>query len=153
MRQGETLLPLPTADVAWYQTRHTTTTLAAPDGRRFVVDYSLEQPEDLLGPAQFYRLNCQPMRAVQGFNRLLSGEPVLLGFALELSRLHAQQQAPFSGGGPRRAPGSSHHGPVTKSVNRPDRVVGADHKWDAGAPPTAVLRYSTQNAGLVPARR
>ena len=71
VRQGETLLPLPTADVAWFQSRHDTTTLATPDGRRFVVDYTLEQLEDLLDPTQFYRLNRQLIAQLPAVRRLV----------------------------------------------------------------------------------
>lgn len=48
----------------------------------------------LLAPAGetvFIFAHDQPVRTVQGFGQLLSGEPVLPGFALELRRLHAQQ--------------------------------------------------------------
>ena len=71
VHQGETLLPLPTADVAWFQSRHDTTTLATPDGRRFVVDYTLEQLEDLLDPTQFYRLNRQLIAQLPAVRRLV----------------------------------------------------------------------------------
>ncbi|AMJ66500.1 LytR/AlgR family response regulator transcription factor [Hymenobacter sp. PAMC 26628] len=71
VRQGETLLPLPTADVAWCQSRHDTTTLATHDGRRFVVDYTLEQLEMLLDPAQFCRLNRQLIAQLPAVRRLV----------------------------------------------------------------------------------
>ena len=71
VRQGETLLPLPTADVAWCQSRHDTTTLATHDGRRFVVDYTLEQLEALLDPAQFCRLNRQLIAQLPAVRRLV----------------------------------------------------------------------------------
>ena len=71
VRQGETLLPLPTAEAAWFQSRHDTTTLATPDGRRFVVDYTLEQLEALLDPALFFRLNRQLLAQLPAVRRLL----------------------------------------------------------------------------------
>ncbi|RZK62044.1 MAG: LytTR family transcriptional regulator, partial [Hymenobacter sp.] len=71
VRQGETLLPLPTADVAWFQSRHDTTTLATHDGRRFVVDYTLEQLEALLDPALFFRLNRQVLAQLPAVRRLV----------------------------------------------------------------------------------
>jgi len=71
VRQGDTLLPLPTAEAAWFQSRHETTTLATHDGRRFVVDYTLEQLESLLDPGQFCRLNRQVLAQLPAVRRLV----------------------------------------------------------------------------------
>ncbi|MFD1874966.1 LytR/AlgR family response regulator transcription factor [Hymenobacter bucti] len=71
VRQGENLLPLPTAEAAWFQSRHDTTTLATHDGRRFVVDYTLEQLERLLDPSQFFRLNRQLLAQLPAVRRLV----------------------------------------------------------------------------------
>ncbi|MCR5889204.1 LytTR family DNA-binding domain-containing protein [Hymenobacter sp. J193] len=70
VRSGEQLLPLPAAQVAWFQSRHETTTLTATDGRRFVVDYTLEQLESLLDPRQFFRLNRQFIAQLPAVQRL-----------------------------------------------------------------------------------
>ncbi|MCB2409108.1 LytR/AlgR family response regulator transcription factor [Hymenobacter lucidus] len=70
VRSGEQLLPLPAAAVAWFQSRHEVTTLVATDGRRFVVDYTLEQLESLLEPGQFFRLNRQFIAHLQAVQRL-----------------------------------------------------------------------------------
>jgi two-component system LytT family response regulator len=70
VRSGEQLLPLPATQVAWFQSRHETTTLAATDGRRFVVDYTLEQLEALLDPRQFFRLNRQFIAQLPAVQRL-----------------------------------------------------------------------------------
>ncbi|MCC3154627.1 LytTR family DNA-binding domain-containing protein [Hymenobacter sp. BT770] len=70
VRQGEQLLPLPVADIAWFSSRHETTTLVAADGRRFVLDYTLEQLESLLDPAQFFRLNRQIIAQLPAVRRL-----------------------------------------------------------------------------------
>ena len=70
VRQGETLLPLPAAEVAWFQSRHDCVTLAALDNRRFVVDYTLEQLESLLDPRQFFRLNRQLLAQLPAVRRL-----------------------------------------------------------------------------------
>ena len=71
VRQGETLLPLPTTAVAWLASRHETTTLATHDGRRFVVDYTLEQLEKLLDPGQFFRLNRQLIAQLPAVRQLV----------------------------------------------------------------------------------
>ncbi|RFP64740.1 LytTR family transcriptional regulator [Hymenobacter lapidiphilus] len=70
VRHGEQLLPLPATQAAWFQSRHETTTLATLDGRRFVVDYTLEQLETLLDPAQFFRLNRQLIAQLPAVQRL-----------------------------------------------------------------------------------
>ena len=71
VRQGEAWLPLPTAEAAWFWSRHDTVTLATHDGRRFVVDYTLEQLEGLLDPARFGRLNRQLIAQLPAVRRLL----------------------------------------------------------------------------------
>lgn len=71
VRQGEHLLPLPATEAAWFQSRHDTTTLATHDGRRFVVDYTLEQLEGLLDPSQFFRLNRQLLAQLPAVRRLV----------------------------------------------------------------------------------
>lgn len=59
VRQGEQLLPVQAADVAWFQSRHETVTLVTLAGSRHLVDYTLEQLEQLLDARQFFRLNRQ----------------------------------------------------------------------------------------------
>ena len=70
VRQGEQLLPLPVAEAAWFLSRHETVTLVAADGRRFVLDYTLEQLESLLDPAHFFRLNRQLIAQLSAVRRL-----------------------------------------------------------------------------------
>ncbi|GAB3589488.1 LytR/AlgR family response regulator transcription factor [Hymenobacter daeguensis] len=70
VRQGEQLLPLPVAEAAWFISRHETVTLVVTDGRRFVLDYTLEQLEALLSPAQFFRLNRQVIAQLPAVRRL-----------------------------------------------------------------------------------
>ncbi len=71
VRQGETLLPVAATEAAWFQSRHDTTTLALHDGRRFVIDYTLEQLEGLLDPALFFRLNRQVLAHLPAVRRLV----------------------------------------------------------------------------------
>ncbi|GAA4053650.1 LytTR family DNA-binding domain-containing protein [Hymenobacter glaciei] len=70
VRQGEQLLPLPVAEAAWFLSRNETVTLVAADGRRFVLDYTLEQLEGLLDPARFFRLNRQLIAQLPAVRRL-----------------------------------------------------------------------------------
>jgi two-component system LytT family response regulator len=71
VRQGETLLPLPATEAAWFWSRHETVTLTTHDGRRFVVDYTLEQLETLLDPTLFFRLNRQLLAQLPAVRRLV----------------------------------------------------------------------------------
>ena len=70
VRQGEQLLPLPVAEAAWFLSRNETVTLVVTDGRRFVLDYTLEQLEGLLDPARFFRLNRQLIAQLPAVRRL-----------------------------------------------------------------------------------
>lgn len=70
VRSGEQLLPLAVTQAAWFQSRHETTTLCTLDGRRFVVEYTLEQLESLLDPTQFFRLNRQLLAQLPAVQRL-----------------------------------------------------------------------------------
>jgi DNA-binding LytR/AlgR family response regulator len=71
VRQGEALLPLPAAEVAWFWSRHDTTTLATLGGQRYVVDYTLEQLEALLDPTQFFRLSRQVLAQLPAVRRVV----------------------------------------------------------------------------------
>ncbi|GAB3670022.1 LytTR family DNA-binding domain-containing protein [Hymenobacter agri] len=70
VRQGEQLVPLPVAEAAWFISRNETVTLVATDGRRFVLDYTLEQLESRLDPARFFRLNRQLIAQLPAVRRL-----------------------------------------------------------------------------------
>jgi len=57
VRVGEHLKVVPVEQVAYFFSLEKTTLLQSTDGRKYVVDYSMEQLESLLDPAQFFRLN------------------------------------------------------------------------------------------------
>jgi DNA-binding LytR/AlgR family response regulator len=57
VRVGEHLKVVPVEQVAYFFSLEKTTLLQSTDGRKYVVDYSMEQLEGLLDPAQFFRLN------------------------------------------------------------------------------------------------
>ena len=67
---GAQLLPLEVDQVAYFVSRHELTTLVAHDGRRFVLDYPLEQLERLLDPRQFFRANRQLLLHLRAVRRL-----------------------------------------------------------------------------------
>ncbi|KAA9327056.1 response regulator transcription factor [Hymenobacter busanensis] len=70
VRHGEQLLPVLTTDVAWFQSRNETVTLATHAGQRYLVDYTLEQLEHLLDAQQFFRLNRQFLAQLPAVQRL-----------------------------------------------------------------------------------
>lgn len=70
VESGAQLLPLETTQVAYFQSRHELTTLVARDNRRFVLDYTLENLEKLLDPAQFFRANRQLIVHLSAVRRL-----------------------------------------------------------------------------------
>jgi DNA-binding LytR/AlgR family response regulator len=57
VRVGEHLKVVPVEQVAYFFSLEKTTLLQSTDGRKYVVDYSMEQLEGLLDPARFFRLN------------------------------------------------------------------------------------------------
>ena len=74
---GEQLLPVPVAEVAYFFTTHEVVYLVRRDGRRFVVDYKLDQLEKLLDPATFFRVNRQylvPLPSVSKIYTYLGGK-------------------------------------------------------------------------------
>jgi len=70
VRSGEQLLPVAATETAWFQSRHETVTLATQAGPRYLVDYTLEQLEQLLDPRQFFRLNRQFIAQLPAVQRL-----------------------------------------------------------------------------------
>ena len=57
VRVGEHLKVVPVEQVAYFFSLEKTTLLQSTDGRKYVVDYSMEQLESLLDPLHFFRLN------------------------------------------------------------------------------------------------
>jgi DNA-binding LytR/AlgR family response regulator len=57
VRVGEHLKVVPVEQVAYFFSLEKTTLLQSTDGRKYVVDYTMEQLESLLDPGQFFRLN------------------------------------------------------------------------------------------------
>jgi DNA-binding LytR/AlgR family response regulator len=57
VRVGEHLKVVPVEQVAYFFSLEKTTLLQSTDGRKYVVDYTMEQLEGLLDPTQFFRLN------------------------------------------------------------------------------------------------
>ncbi|UYZ64455.1 LytR/AlgR family response regulator transcription factor [Hymenobacter weizhouensis] len=67
---GEQLLPIDVEQIAYFQTRNELVYLVTRDGRRFVIDYPLEQLERLLDPQQFFRASRQLLTHLSAVHRL-----------------------------------------------------------------------------------
>lgn len=59
VRKGEQLLPLNEDEIAYFYTENELVFLYTHEGRKYVIDYTLEQLEHLLSPAKFFRINRQ----------------------------------------------------------------------------------------------
>jgi DNA-binding LytR/AlgR family response regulator len=59
VKQGEQLLPISQAEIAYFFTANEMTCLIRNDGKQFVIDYTLEEMEKQLPPQRFFRLNRQ----------------------------------------------------------------------------------------------
>jgi DNA-binding LytR/AlgR family response regulator len=57
VRVGEHIKVVPVEQIAYFFSLEKTTLLQSTDGRKYIVDYTMEQLESLLDPAQFFRLN------------------------------------------------------------------------------------------------
>ncbi len=57
VRVGEHLKVVPIEQIAYFFSLEKATLLQSADGRKYVVDYTMEQLEALLDPTQFFRLN------------------------------------------------------------------------------------------------
>jgi two-component system LytT family response regulator len=77
VNSGTQLLPLEVEQVAYFVTRHELTNLVTHAGRHYVLDYTLEQLEGLLNPAQFFRANRQlllHLSAVRSLHAYFNGK-------------------------------------------------------------------------------
>lgn len=59
IRYGEHIKTVETHDIAYFYTENKINFLIHKDGKRYIIDYNLDQLESLLEPKQFYRINRQ----------------------------------------------------------------------------------------------
>ncbi|WPP53353.1 LytR/AlgR family response regulator transcription factor [Catalinimonas niigatensis] len=59
VKKGEQLLPLNEDEIAYFYTENELVFLYTYEGRKYVLDYTLEQLEQMLSPAKFFRINRQ----------------------------------------------------------------------------------------------
>jgi two-component system, LytTR family, response regulator LytT len=72
VRYGDNLLYKATHEVAYFYADDKTVYLVADDAKRYVIDYRVEQLEDLLDPAHFFRLNRKFIARIGAIQRMKS---------------------------------------------------------------------------------
>lgn len=70
VRSGEQLVPVFAEQIAYFQTANELVCLVRNDGKKFLVDYTLEQLEKLLDPEHFFRLNRQFITHLSAINKI-----------------------------------------------------------------------------------
>ena len=75
VKKNEEFIPITDQEIAYFYTEHELVYLVAQTNKKYVIDYTLEQLEDLLAPAQFFRINRQliiNMSAIQQIHTYFS---------------------------------------------------------------------------------
>lgn len=72
VKLGQRLLPINDREVAYFQASDKLVLLVTHEGRKYVVDYTLSELEDLLDPRQFFRLNRQFIASLDAISELES---------------------------------------------------------------------------------
>ena len=69
VQQAGQLLPVAVADIAYFFTRNDLVCLCTRDGRQFLVEYRLDELENLLNSKHFFRLNRQLIAALPSIEK------------------------------------------------------------------------------------
>ena len=72
IKLGEQLHAVPVEDVLYFWNEEKATFLTTTAGKRFLVDYSLNQLEELLDPAHFFRVNRQLMLRIASIKNIVA---------------------------------------------------------------------------------
>jgi len=71
-RVGDRIVAIQTEDIAYGYSENKATYLKSFDGKSYLIDYSLEQLEDLLDPQAFFRLNRQYVTRFKAIDKMLA---------------------------------------------------------------------------------
>ena len=71
-RTGDKIIAIATEDIAFAYSENKATWLKSFEGKNYLVDFSLEQLEDLLDPKEFFRLNRQYISRFEAIDKMLS---------------------------------------------------------------------------------
>lgn len=69
---GDKIVAVDTEDVLYAHSENKATWLCNREGKRFLIDFSLEQLEELLNPKLFFRLNRQYISRFEGVEKMVS---------------------------------------------------------------------------------
>ena len=69
---GDKIVAVNTVDIVYAYSENKATRLRDSDGKNYLIDFSLEQLEDLLDPEIFFRLNRQYMSRFEGIQKMVS---------------------------------------------------------------------------------
>lgn len=72
IKLGENLQAVPVQDVLYFVNENRATFLTDTDGRRHLIDYSLNQLEELIDPEQFFRINRQQMLRFEAIEKMVA---------------------------------------------------------------------------------
>jgi DNA-binding LytR/AlgR family response regulator len=81
VQKGEQLLPINDDEIAYFNTENELVFLHTHEGKKYVVDYTLEQLEQMLDPAHFFRINRQfilQMKAIEQIHAYFSNRYKLM---------------------------------------------------------------------------
>lgn len=70
VKSGQTIDSIKTEDVLHFQTQDSVTFLVIENGKRFPVDYTMEQLESLLAPEQFFRINRKVLLNIKAIEKV-----------------------------------------------------------------------------------
>ncbi len=70
VKMGQTIDSIKTEDAIHFQTQESITFLVTSNGKRFPIDYTLDQLEGLLSPDQFFRINRKVMMNIKSIEKV-----------------------------------------------------------------------------------
>ncbi len=70
VKKGEQLLPLTDEEIAYFYTENELVFMHTHAGKKYVVDYTLEQLEQLLDPARFFQINRQFILQMEAIEKI-----------------------------------------------------------------------------------
>ncbi|MCU0425474.1 MAG: LytTR family DNA-binding domain-containing protein [Candidatus Kapabacteria bacterium] len=69
VQNGNSMISIETADIAYFSSEYKVSWLVCNDGKKYSLDYTLEQIQALLNPQYFFRLNRQYIAHIQAVKR------------------------------------------------------------------------------------
>jgi DNA-binding LytR/AlgR family response regulator len=86
VKSGQTIDSIKTEDVLHFRTQDSITFLVIENGKRFPIDYTMEQLETLLAPEEFFRINRKVLlniKAIQKVNTYVNSRLLIQSKHLE----------------------------------------------------------------------